>query len=146
MKLPENVEKPLRVALVSLLVCGLLFPLAVTGISELVFPYQANGEQVTLNNTTVGSALIAQDFNASVFFHPRNSSASSVDPDITIGDAYGQIGRISNATGISGGTLKGIVNSLADSTLFFFGSRYVNIISLNLYLIKHYPSIYDRYV
>src|SRR5664280_2674176 len=89
----ENKEKIsfkpiIGLALVSLLICGLIFPLVVTGIAQVFFPYQANGEIVQLNGKSVGSNLIAQNFSLPIFFHPRNDSASGVDPDITLKDAY----------------------------------------------------------
>jgi K+-transporting ATPase c subunit len=90
----------ITLTLLSLLICGIVFPLLVTGLAQIFFPNQANGEIVQLNGQPVGSNLIAQNFTLPIFFHPRNDSASGVDPDITIQDAYSQISRIQNATGI----------------------------------------------
>ena len=96
-----NIKPIFGLAVISLVICGLFFPLLVTGIAQVFFPNQANGEIVQLNGKPIGSELIAQTFTSSVFFHPRNDSASGVDPDITVQDAYSQIPAISNATGIS---------------------------------------------
>jgi K+-transporting ATPase ATPase C chain len=141
----ENKEKwnfrPIvGLAVVSLLICGLFFPFLVTGIAQVFFPHQANGEIVQLNGKDVGSNLIAQNFTLPIFFHPRNDSASGVDPDITLQDAYSQIPGISNATGISSAALANIVNQNQEGTLWIFGSPYVNVLRLNLELIKEYPS------
>ncbi len=146
MKIPEKFSAPLRMALVSMVLCGLLFPVVVTGIAEVAFPYQSVGEQATLGNHTVGSYLIAQEFNASVFFHPRNDSASGVDPDITISDAYSQIPGISNATGLSSAILMNTVDKFVQYTMISFGTEYVNVLKVNLYLINTYPGIYSHYV
>jgi K+-transporting ATPase ATPase C chain len=146
----ENKEKlsfkPIvGLTVVSLLICGLFFPLLVTGIAQVFFPYQANGDIVQLNGKDVGSNLIAQSFTLPIFFHPRNDSASGVDPDITLQDAYSQIPRISNATGISSSALTNIVNQNQEGTLWIFGSPYLNVLRLNLELIKEYPSTYSGF-
>jgi K+-transporting ATPase ATPase C chain len=141
-----NFKPIIGLAVVSLLICGLFFPLLVTGIVQVFFPYQANGEIVQLNGKDVGSNLIAQTFTLPIFFHPRNDSASGVDPDITLQDAYSQISGISNASGISSEALTNIVNQNQEGTLWIFGSPYVNVLRVNLELIKEYPSIYSEFL
>ena len=136
-------------ALLSLLICGLSFPLLITGLAQILFPYQANGEIIKLNGQNIGSNLIAQNFTKPNFFHPRDTptpvSASSVDPDITLDDAYSQIPRIHNATGIPTDSLTSIVNQNEEGTLWIFGSPYVNVLRINLALIRAYPSIYNSF-
>ena len=137
----------IRLAFVSLVLCGLIFPLLVTGVAQILLPYQANGEIVNLHGHNVGSSLIAQDFESSMFFHSRNAtlSASGVDPDITLQDAYSQIPRISNATGISSDELKQLVDQNVERTMWIVGDPYVNVLNLNLLLIEKYPSIYASF-
>ena len=136
-----------RLALISLVLCGLLFPLIVTGVAQVLFPYQANGDLVQLHGRYVGSSVIAQDFQSPMFFHSRNASlsASGVDPDITLQDAYSQIPRIQNATGISATALKQLVDQNVERTMWIAGDPYVNVLNLNLLLIENYPSIYAAY-
>ncbi|MFG1414787.1 MAG: potassium-transporting ATPase subunit C [Thermoplasmataceae archaeon] len=145
MKKSNSLSVPIRIALISLVACGLLFPGVVTGIAQLAMPVQANGSLISFNNTTIGSSLIAQEFNYSGFFHPRNDSASGLDPDITVQNATLQAARIHNVTGISIAYLDGIIKENTKYTLFFFGTAYVNVLDLNINLAEHYPSIYDRY-
>jgi K+-transporting ATPase ATPase C chain len=140
-----NFKPVVGLAAVSLLICGLLFPLLVTGIGQVFFPYQANGEIVQLDGKAVGSNLIAQNFTLPIFFHPRNDSASGVDPDITLQDAYSQLLGISNTTGISSTALTNIVNQNQEGTLWIFGSPYVNVLRINLELVNAYPEIYSEY-
>jgi len=104
---------------------------------------------VKLNGQPVGSNLIAQSFTLPVFFHTRNEtaipSASGVDPDITMQDAYAQIPGISNSTGISPDSLTTIVNQNQEGIFWIFGSPYINVLRINLLLIKDYPSIYSNF-
>jgi K+-transporting ATPase ATPase C chain len=134
-------------AVLSLLICGLFFPLLITALAQVFFSYQATGEIVQLNGKSIGSNLIAQNFTLPIFFHqrPKNESASGVDPDITLQDAYSQIPRISNATGISPDSLKAIISQNEEGTFWIFGSPYVNVLRINLALIKAYPSIYKGF-
>ncbi len=144
----EPIKTPLLLAIVTLLVCGLAYPILVTIIAGVAFPFQANGEQVVMNGTVVGSYLVAQEFNSSIFLHPEpdNFSASGVDPTVTLAYAYSQVPRISNATGLPQSLLDSVISNQSEYTLFFFGSRYVNVVDTNLYLIKNYPSIYSKHV
>ena len=132
-------------AIVSLLICGLLFPLVITGIAQATMPYQANGELVTLNGRAIGSNLIDNNFTLPVFFHARNDSASGVDPDITLQEAYSQVSSISNATGIAQSALVQIINQNKLGVFWVFGSPYVNVLKLNLILIQKYPGTYSNF-
>jgi potassium-transporting ATPase KdpC subunit len=143
----KHVRPVMGVAVVSLLVCGILFPLAVTGVAQLLFPYQANGELATLDGRTVGSvvAVNSTDYSQPVFFHPRNDSASGFDPDITLRDAQSQVPRISSATGIPASTLQGVLNQRVEGEWWIFGSPYVNVQKVNLLLIGQFPSVYANF-
>ncbi len=134
-----------RLAVISLVLCGLMFPLVITGIAQVFFPSQANGSLVQFHGRNVGSSLIAQNFSLPIFFHPRNDSASGVDPDITVQDAYSQIPRISLATGISVDMLQQIVNQNEEGTFWIFGSPYVNVLRINLVLIQTNSSAYQAF-
>lgn len=135
----KHIRPILGMALISLVMCGLLFPIVVTGVAQVVLPWQANGEIVQSSGRAVGSNLVAENFTSPIFFQPRNDSASGVDPDITVQDAYDQIPTISNATGISQSELKQIVDENIPLVSQIFGVPYVNVLQVNLALISAFP-------
>jgi K+-transporting ATPase ATPase C chain len=68
----------LRTAAVTLLLTGLVYPLVITGIAQLFFPWHANGSLVRDDRgVVVGSALIAQGFANPAYFQPRPSAAGA---------------------------------------------------------------------
>jgi potassium-transporting ATPase KdpC subunit len=66
----------LRISLILLVICGLLYPLTMTGLSQLIFPKQAGGSIVEYNGKPVGSELLGQNFTDMRFFHGRISSVA----------------------------------------------------------------------
>ncbi len=76
--------KEIRPALVMLtglvLITGLVYPLAMTGIAGVVFPQQASGSLIEQNGKVIGSALIGQVFTEDKYFHGRLSATSAPDP------------------------------------------------------------------
>jgi len=67
----------LRMTVVTLVLTGLAYPLIVTGVAQVVFPWRANGSVVSADGRVVGSELIGQGFKSPAYFQPRPSAAGA---------------------------------------------------------------------
>ena len=72
----KEIRKPFLVTLVLLLICGLIYPLLLTGISQVLFPKQANGSLIIVDGQTIGSELVGQDFSDARFMKSRHSAVN----------------------------------------------------------------------
>ena len=166
-------------------ITGVIYPLAVTGIAQAIFPHQANGSLIVVNGKTYGSELIGQQFSDPKYFWGRpsaagynaaassgsnygpmnpdllkavqarvdalkaadptntlpipvdlvTSSASGLDPNISVAAALYQIHRVAQARGLSDDAVKSLVAKYTEGRQFgILGEERVNVLLLNLAL------------
>jgi len=77
----KNLVTAILMTIVTTILLGVIYPLAVTGIAQLAFPDKANGQLITRNGTIIGSRIIGQPFGGPGYFHSRPSAAGSAGYD-----------------------------------------------------------------
>lgn len=97
----KDIRPALVLAVLLAALTGLAYPLAMTGVAQVLFPDKANGSLVTRNGTVIGSALIGQAFTSERYFHGRPSATTAADP----ADATKTIAAPYNASNSMGSNL-----------------------------------------
>ena len=181
----KNLLIAVLMTIVTTILLGIIYPLVVTGIAQLIFPHKANGQLISQNGKLIGSHIIGQRFAAPGYFHSRPSaagtgydaansggtnlgptnktlitrvqqdaealraenpgvpvpvdlvttSASGLDPHISIAAAEFQVPRVARARGISETQLQKLIAEYTEGRQFgFLGEPRVNVLELNLAL------------
>ena len=73
----KNLITAFLMTIVTTILLGLIYPMVVYGLAQVLFRGKANGEMITRNGEVVGSRLIAQPFTSAKYFHPRPSAAGN---------------------------------------------------------------------
>jgi len=91
----DEVVVALRMTVVTLVLTGLAYPLAVTAIAHVLWPWRAAGSLVTVNGRVVGSELIGQRFESAAHFagRPSGAGADGYDASSSSGSNYGPTSR-----------------------------------------------------
>ena len=70
----KHLKTSIKLSIVFIIVCGLIYPLVLTGVGQVFMNSQANGSLIYVNDKVVGSKLIGQEFTSDMFFHGRPST------------------------------------------------------------------------
>jgi len=179
----KNLIISVLMTIVTTVLLGIIYPLVVTAIAQVIFPRKANGQLISRDGRLIGSSLIGQPFRGPSYFHPRPSaagtgydaansagtnlaptnktlitrvqqdaatlqaenpgvpvpidlvttSASGLDPHISIAAAEFQVPRVARARGISQAQLEQLIAAHTEFRQFgFLGEPRVNVLELNL--------------
>jgi K+-transporting ATPase ATPase C chain len=87
----EQILPGLRIKIFLTIVLGVVYPLMMTGISQVIFPHKANGSLIKVGDKVIGSEIIGQNFTKPEYFQPRPSAAGTNGYDATssAGSQYG---------------------------------------------------------
>src|SRR3979490_2306703 len=78
----KNLLTAVLMTIVTTVLLGLIYPLVVTGLAQVIFPDQANGQLIrTVDGTIIGSRIIGQPFSGPGYFHSRPSAAGAAGYD-----------------------------------------------------------------
>lgn len=73
----KNLLTATSMTIATTILLGIIYPLAVTALAQLIFPKQANGQLIQKNGGTVGSQILGQSFSSPAYFHSRPSFAGN---------------------------------------------------------------------
>ena len=73
----KNLLIAVMMTIVTTILLGIIYPLVVTGVAQVLFPAKANGQLITANGKLVGSRIIGQPFSGATYFHSRPSAAGT---------------------------------------------------------------------
>ena len=77
MNINRNLVTAVLMTIVTTVILGVIYPLAITGIAQVAFPDKANGQLITKDGKVIGSRIIAQGFSSPGYFRPRPSAAGT---------------------------------------------------------------------
>jgi K+-transporting ATPase ATPase C chain len=77
MNITRNIITAVRMTVVTTVLLGIVYPLIVTGVAQVAFPAQANGQLIAGSGKVIGSRIIGQSFSSPGYFRPRPSAAGA---------------------------------------------------------------------
>jgi K+-transporting ATPase ATPase C chain len=95
---------------------GAAYPLAMTGLAQLLFPHQANGSLIERDGHIVGSSLIGQSFSGAQYFHSRPSATTDTDPNDSSKTVPAPYNAANSGGSNAGPTAKSLIDRVKDDT------------------------------
>ncbi len=168
-KLTSEFIISIKIFILMVIITGVLYTGIVILFGNLLFSKQAQGSLIVKDQQIIGSKLIAQKFSSDKYFWARpsasdynavpssgsnlgptskdlkarpSSSASGLDPDISVDSAFYQLPRIAKARSLSSEKLKGLIEEhIQERDFGFLGERRINVLELNLALEDSLQSV-----
>jgi K+-transporting ATPase ATPase C chain len=112
----QHIRPAIVMIVMMTIITGLAYPLAMTGISQVIFPYQSNGSLITRDGKVIGSALIGQNFTGEQWFHPRPSATTDTDPNDASKTVSAPYNAANSAGSNMGPTSKALIDRITDDT------------------------------
>jgi K+-transporting ATPase ATPase C chain len=110
----DQIRPAIVMIVVMTVVTGLVYPLGMTGIAQLVFPYQANGSLIEKDGKVIGSALIGQNFAYATYFHGRPSATTETDPNDATKAVPAPYNAANSGASNAGPTAKSLVDRVTE--------------------------------
>ena len=95
---------------------GVVYPLAITGIAQKLFPAQANGSLIEKDGKVIGSSLIGQNFSGEQYFHGRPSATTDTDPNDSTKTVPAPYNAANSSGSNAGPTAKSLIDRVKDDT------------------------------
>lgn len=92
----EYIKKGFLLSIIMIVICGIIYPLIMTGIGQVLFPYTANGSMVEKDGKVIGSELIGQNYNDDKYFMGRVSAVDyNMNKDKKVASGSNNLGSTS---------------------------------------------------